>query len=76
LRAQPAFWILVESPVHMPPDPPPSVLRPVIIAITMSAAISPYSIAVAPRLSERRRRAVIRIALTPSSFPALVHNAS
>ena len=52
---------------HMPLAPPPSELSPPIIAMTMSAAISPYSIAVAPRLSERRRRNV-RIAFTPPSF--------
>src|SRR5690606_14179396 len=52
--------------VHIPPAPPPSVRRPPIIAIAIKATIKPYSMAVAPRLSLRRREN-IRIASTPPS---------
>ena len=58
----------------MPFDPPPRLDMPPIAATAIKAAINPYSIAVAPRLSERSLRPFVRIASTATLLLVLVHN--
>ena len=66
-RPQLASATAVASSVHMPPAPPPSADSPPIMASTISAAINPYSTAVAPRWSACSLHKIVRTASTPSS---------